>query len=111
MGATTAIAFSGANSFPLICNLLTSLPTNRVQTAPRAVKPNGKCGLTWHSSKSELKGPDRKGREATRYKDSCSKWSLHVQSEPSQMSGDQDQSPAPLWPEPSFYKGKNPLIL
>lgn len=64
VGANSAIEFSGANSFPLICNLLTSLPANLVQTAPQAVKSNGKCGLT--QLKSELKGQDREGREVTR---------------------------------------------
>lgn len=66
MGAITAIAFSGANSFPLIRNLLTSLPANLVQTALQAVKSNGKCGLTWHSQSLSRKGGDGGGQEVTR---------------------------------------------
>lgn len=56
VGSITAIVFSGANSFPLIRNLLTSLLANLVQTAPWAVKSNGKCGLRWHSQSLSWKG-------------------------------------------------------
>lgn len=67
-GSHCCHCFSGANSFPLICNLLTSLPASLVQTAPLAVKSSGKRGLTWQMAqlKSELKEQNREGREVTR---------------------------------------------
>ena len=77
VGSITAIVFSGANSFPLIRNLLMPLLANLVQTAPWAVKSNGKCGPRWHSQSLSWKGVTG---EAGRLegKDSCSKEPLHV---------------------------------
>lgn len=77
-GSVVAIAFfSGANSFPLIRTLQTSPLANLPRAASWAVKSNGKCGLAWHSLKSELKGCDG---EAGRLpgKDSHSKLFLHM---------------------------------
>lgn len=76
VGSITAVVFSGANSFPLIRNPVTSLLANLVQTAPWAVKSNGKCGLRWHSQSLSWKGVTG---EAGRLegKDSCSKELLH----------------------------------
>lgn len=65
------------SKFLLFDNLLTSLLANLVQTAPRAVKSNGKYGLTWHSQSLSWKSVTG---EAGRLegKDSCSKEPLHV---------------------------------